>query len=103
MAFAGNRAEALRTETENLSISRRTTGSRSPAEPRRLRSSDAHKRIAAPKAFCVLLEHTRPKLKTAKFAVLPPGHAGLPNRVKRSEGSDTTPRHAHAESLERKA
>ena len=33
---------------------------------------------------------TRPQ-KTAKFAVLPPGHAGFPNRVKRSEGSDTTP------------
>ena len=29
--------------------------------------------------------------KAAKFAVLPPGHAGFPNRVKRSEGSDTTP------------
>ena len=29
--------------------------------------------------------------KAAKFAVLPPGHAGFPNRVERSEGSDTTP------------
>ena len=29
--------------------------------------------------------------KAAKFAVLTPGHAGFPNRVKRSEGSDTTP------------
>ena len=29
--------------------------------------------------------------KAAKLAVLPPGHAGFPNRVKRSEGSDTTP------------
>ena len=29
--------------------------------------------------------------KAAKFAVLSPGHAGFPNRVKRSEGSDTTP------------
>ena len=29
--------------------------------------------------------------KAAKFAVLPPGHAGFPKRVKRSEGSDTTP------------
>ena len=29
--------------------------------------------------------------KAAKFAVLPPGHAGFPNRVKRAEGSDTTP------------
>mgnify|MGYP000015294060 CR=1 FL=1 len=30
-------------------------------------------------------------LKAAKYAVLIPGHAGFPNRVKRSEGSDTTP------------
>ena len=29
--------------------------------------------------------------KAAKFAVLNPGHAGFPNRAKRSEGSDTTP------------
>ena len=29
--------------------------------------------------------------KAAKFAVLIPGRAGFPNRVKRSEGSDTTP------------
>ena len=29
--------------------------------------------------------------KAAKYAVLTPGHAGFPNRAKRSEGSDTTP------------
>ena len=29
--------------------------------------------------------------KAAKFAVLIPGHAGFPKRVKRSEGRDTTP------------
>ena len=29
--------------------------------------------------------------KAAKYAVLTPGRAGFPNRVKRSEGSDTTP------------
>ena len=29
--------------------------------------------------------------KAAKFAALPPGHAGFPKRVERSEGSDTTP------------
>ena len=42
----------------------------------------------------LLLRHwnltTRPQ-KTAKFAILSHGHAGVPNRVKRSEGSDTTP------------
>ena len=30
-------------------------------------------------------------LKAAKYAVLPPGHAGFPKRVKQSEGGDTTP------------
>ena len=29
--------------------------------------------------------------KAAKFAVLPPGHAGFPKRVKQSEGSDSAP------------
>ena len=29
--------------------------------------------------------------KAAKYTVLTPGHAGFPNRAKRSEGSDTTP------------
>ena len=29
--------------------------------------------------------------KAAKFAVLPPGHAGFPNRAKRSEGSNSAP------------
>ena len=33
---------------------------------------------------------TRPQ-KTAKFAILSHGHAGFPNRVKRSEGSDSGP------------
>ena len=33
---------------------------------------------------------TRPQ-KTAEFAILSHGHAGFPNRVKRSECSDTTP------------
>ena len=30
--------------------------------------------------------------KAAKFAVLTPGHAGFPNRAKRSEGRDSAPR-----------
>ena len=41
-------------------------GLRSPAGPRRLRNSDAHKRIAAPKAFCVLQERLRPSPKSGK-------------------------------------
>ena len=62
------------------------------------RDSDAHKRIAVPKAFCVLRERPGQGPKAAKFAVLSPGHAGFPNRVKRSEGSDTTPT-SHAQKV----
>ena len=91
VAFAGNRAETLRTETENLSISRRTTGSRSPAGPRRLRDSDAHKRIAVPKALCVLWEHQRPSHKSGKVCRSDTRPGDVCERAERSEGSDTTP------------
>ena len=67
------------------------TESRSPAGPRRLRSSDAHKRIAAPKAFCVLQERLRPRPKSGKTcrSDTRPGDVG--ERAERSESSDTTP------------
>ena len=45
---------------------RNSNGITQPSGAATPRSSDAHKRIAAPKAFCVLLEHTRPKLKSGK-------------------------------------
>ena len=91
MAFTGDCAETLRTETENLNISGRTTGSRSPAGPRRLGtatriSASLSRRLSA--SFWRTPGHDP---KAAKFAVLTPGHAGFPKRVERSEGSDTTP------------
>ena len=65
--------------------------SRSPAGPRRLRDSDAHKRIAVPKALCVLWEHPRPSPKSGKTcrSDTRPGDVG--ERAERSESSDTTP------------
>ena len=65
--------------------------SRSPEGPRRLGtatriSASLSRRLSA--FFGSTLDQT---LKAAKFAVLPPGHAGFPKRVERSEGSDTTP------------
>ena len=65
--------------------------SRSPAGPRRLGTAT---RISAslsrrPSAFFESAPGQDPK--AAQFAVLPLGHAGFPNRVIRSEGSDTTP------------
>ena len=67
------------------------TGSRSPAGPRRLGtatriSASLFRRLSA---FFGSAPGQDPK--TAKFAALPPGHAGFPKRAERSEGSDTTP------------
>ena len=64
---------------------------RSPAGPRRLRDSDTHKRIAVPKAFCILREHPRPRPKSGKVcrSDTRPGDVG--ERAERSESSDTTP------------
>ena len=67
------------------------TGQRSPAGPRRLGTAT---RISTSlfRRLSVFFESTPDQgPKAAKFAVLIPGHAGFPKRVKRSEGSDTTP------------
>ena len=67
------------------------TGSRSPAGPRHLGTAT---RISASlfRRLSVSFWSTPDQgPKAAKFAVLTPGHAGFPKRVKRSEGSDTTP------------
>ena len=71
------------------------TGSRSPAGPRRLGtatriSASLSRRLSA---FFGSAPGQGPK--AAKFAVLPPGHAGFPKRAERSEGSDTTPHPKH--------
>ena len=67
------------------------TGSRSPAGPRRLGtatriSASLSRRLSA---FFGSISDQDPD--AAKYAVLPPGHAGFPNRAKRSEGSDSAP------------
>ena len=55
------------------------------------RDSDTHKRIAVPKALCVLLEHTGPRPQSGKVrrSDTRPGDVG--ERAERSESSDTTP------------
>ena len=55
------------------------------------RDSDAHERIAVPKAFCVLREHTRPRSQSVKLRCSDTCHAGFPKHVKQSEGSDSAP------------
>ena len=66
------------------------TGSRSPAGPRRLGTAT---RISASllrrlSAFFGSAPDQAPK--AAKYAVLPPSHAGFSKRVKQSEGRDST-------------
>ena len=67
------------------------TGSRSPAGPRRLGTATRISASLSRRLSAFFRSVSDQDLKAAKFAVLPPGHAGFPNRVKRSEGSDTTP------------
>ena len=55
------------------------------------RNSDAHKRIAVPKAFCVLREHTRPRPTSGKVRRSDTRPGDVCERAERSEGSDTTP------------
>ena len=83
-------AESMVTNAHHI-INSALTGSRSPAGPRRLGTAT---RISASlsRRFSASFWRTPGQdPKAAKFAVLIPGHAGFPNRVKRSEGSDTTP------------
>ena len=87
-------AESRVTNAHHI-INSALTGSRSPAGPRRLGtatriSASLSRRLSA---FFGSTHDQAPK--AAKFAVLIPGHAGFPKRVKQSEGSDTTPHPKH--------
>ena len=55
------------------------------------RDSDAHKRIAVPKAFCVLQERPRPRPKSGKVRRSDTRPGDVCERAVRVEGSDTTP------------
>ena len=90
-SYVSHTRKALSTECENRNFDRNEKRLRSPAGPRRLGtatriSASLFRRLSA---FFRSASDQDPK--AAKFAVLPPGHAGFPKRVKQSEGSDTTP------------
>ena len=72
-------------------ISTKAKRSRSPAGPRRLRDSDVHKRIAVPKAFCVLREYIQPRPKSGKVRRSNTRPGDVRECAVRVEGSDTTP------------
>ena len=65
--------------------------SRSPAGPRRLGTATRISASLSRSLFAFFGSTPGQDPKTAKFAALPPGHAGFPKRAERSEGSDTTP------------
>ena len=67
---------------------KKTTQPSGAATPR---NSDAHKRIAVPKAFCVLRKHTRPRPKSGKVRRSDTRPGDVRERAERSESSDTTP------------
>ena len=73
---------AISTETEKIT---QPSGAATP------RDSDAHKRIAVPKALCVLCEHTRSRPKSGKIRRSGTRPGDVRERAERSEGSDTTP------------
>ena len=73
---------AISTETEKIT---QPSGAATP------RNSDAHKRIAVPKALCVLREHPRPSPKSGKTCRSGTRPGDVRERAERSEGSDTTP------------
>ena len=84
-----SKAESRVTNAHHI-INSTLTGSRSPAGPRRLRDSDAHKRIAVPQALCVLRECPRPRPKSGKVCRSDTRAGDVCERAERSEGSDTT-------------
>ena len=55
------------------------------------RNSDAHKRIAVPKALCVLREHTGSRRKSAKVCRSDTRPGDVRERAARVEGNDSVP------------
>ena len=67
------------------------TESRSPAGLRRLGTATRMSASLSRRLSAFFKSASDQDPKAAKFAVLPPGHAGFPKRVERSEGSNSAP------------
>ena len=83
--------KALSTECENCNFDRNEKRSRSPAGPRRLGTATRISASLSRRLFAFFGSTPGQDPKTAKFAALPPGHAGFPKRAERSEGSNSAP------------
>ena len=70
---------------------RNSNGITQPSGAATPRNSDAHKRIAVPKAFCVLWEHPRPSPKSGKTCRSDTRPGDVCERAERSEGSNSAP------------
>ena len=89
--LASHTRKALSAGCTNPQFRQKRKRSRSPAGPRRLGDSDAHKRVAVPKALCVLREHPRPRPKSGKVRRSDTRPGDVRERAERSEGSDSAP------------
>ena len=70
---------------------RNSNGITQPSGAATPRNSDAHERIAVPKAFCVLWEHPRPRPKRGKVCRSDTQPGEVRERAVRVEGSDSGP------------
>ena len=80
--LSANEAADQNRETHRC-CERNSNGITQPSGAATPRDSDAHKRIASPKAFCVLLEYTRPRPKSGKVCRFKP----RPRRVSKTRGT----------------
>ena len=85
-----SKAESMVTNAHHI-INNALTGSRSPAGPRRLGTATRMGASLLRRLSAFFGSTPDQGAKAAKFAVLTPGHAGFPKRVKRSEGSNSAP------------
>ena len=85
-----SKAESMVTNAHHI-INSALTGSRSPAGPRRLGTATRISTSLFRRLSVFFWSTPGQDPQAAQFAVLPPGHAGFPKRVKQSEGSNSTP------------
>ena len=90
-SYVSHTRKALSTECENRNFDRNEKRLRSPAGPRRLGTATRISASLSRRLSVSFRSASDQDPKAAKFAVLYPGHAGFPKRVKRSEGSDSGP------------
>ena len=90
-SYVSHTRKALSTECENRNFDRNEKKITQPSGAATPWNSDAHKRIAVPKAFYVLLEYIRPRPKSGKVRRSDTRPGDFRERAVRVEGSDSAP------------